>query len=87
VAFHPGRTRVASAGTDGAVWLWDAATGTEVARLRGHTNYIWSLAFSPDGRSLISGSGDSAVRIWDTEPVAERYPAMRQADALPNLQK
>jgi WD40 repeat protein len=43
-----------------------------VARLRGQTNYGWSIAFSPDGKTLASGSGGGTVRLWDTEPVAAR---------------
>jgi WD40 repeat protein/predicted Ser/Thr protein kinase len=81
-AFHPDGTRIASAGRDRAVWLWDPATGQEVARLPGHTSYVWSLAFSPDGTTLVSGSGDFTVRLWDTAPLAERYQARREAEAL-----
>jgi WD40 repeat protein len=61
-AFSPGGTRLASAGRDRAVWLWDLARGEEVARLQGHTSCIWSLAFSPDGATLASRSGDFTVR-------------------------
>ena len=57
MAFHPDGTRLATAGRDRAVWLWDLARGEEVVRLPGHTSYVWSLAFSPDGTTLASGSG------------------------------
>jgi hypothetical protein len=57
-------------------------TGEEVARLHGHTTYVWSLAFSPDGATLASGSGDFTVRLWDTAPLRVRYQARRQAEAL-----
>jgi len=46
--------------------LWDVAAGAEVRRLRGHTNTIWALAFSPDGKTLASGSMDQTVKFWDT---------------------
>jgi WD40 repeat protein len=81
-AFHPDGTRLASAGRDRAIWLWDLTTRQEVARLPGHTSYVFSLAFSPDGKSLVSGSGDGTVRLWDTAPLAERYWARREAEAL-----
>jgi hypothetical protein len=54
----------------------------EVARLSGHTSYVWSLAWSPDGATLASGSGDSTVRLWDTEPLRQRYQARREVEAL-----
>jgi hypothetical protein len=64
------------------VWLWDAADEQEVARLPGHGSYVWSLAFSPDGETLISGSGDFTIRFWDTSPLAKRYLARREAELL-----
>jgi WD40 repeat protein len=81
-AFHPDGTRLATAGRDRAIWLWDLARGEEVARLPGHATYVWSLAFSPDGTTLASGSGDSTVRLWDTEPLKVRYQARREAEKL-----
>ena len=53
-----------------------------MARLPGHTSYVWSLAFSPDGKTLASGSGDASVRLWETEPLRLRYQARREAEAL-----
>jgi hypothetical protein len=46
-----------------------------VARLRGHRDYVFDLAFSPDGRMLASASGDFTLRIWDTVPARERWRA------------
>src|SRR5262249_28918899 len=63
-------------------WLWDLTRGEEVARLQGHTSFVWSLAFSPDGATLASGSGDDTVRLWDTAPLKTRYQARREAEAL-----
>ena len=71
-----------AAGRDGAVWLWDLVRGEDVARLQGHTSFVWSLAFSPDGATLASGSGDFTVRLWDTAPLRTRYQARREAEAL-----
>jgi WD40 repeat protein len=46
--------------------LWDVATWTEVADLRGHQAYVHALAFSPEGAQIVSSSGDFTVRLWDS---------------------
>jgi len=51
--------------TGAAVRLYDFASGRLEALLKGHSNVIWALAFSPDGRRLISGSFDKTAIVWD----------------------
>ena len=50
--------RIASSGYDKTVRLWDAVTGKEKLTLRGHEDLVSSVAFSPDGRQLVSASFD-----------------------------
>jgi len=42
-------------------------TGSQTAVLSGHINQVTSLAFSPDGTSLVSGSDDHTVNLWDMQ--------------------
>jgi Tol biopolymer transport system component len=65
LAFSPDGTRLATAGYDRLIKLWDVATGKELRTLRDHSDSVYGVAFSPDGRLLASGGADRAVKVWD----------------------
>ncbi|MFG2021461.1 WD40 repeat domain-containing serine/threonine protein kinase [Actinomadura geliboluensis] len=63
-AFSPDGTVLATADRDGAVMLWDLATGAATT-LEDHIHMVNSVAFSRDG-ILAAGSSDHTVQLWDT---------------------
>ena len=72
IALHPAGDRVAVA----AQWaggVYDVATRQEAFPLKGHKGVVTSVAYTPDGRRLVTGSWDGTVKTWhpDTgEPLA-----------------
>jgi WD40 repeat protein len=56
-AFSPDGVRIVTASEDKTARIWDAATGKEVAVLRGHEGAVLSAAFSPDGSQILTTSG------------------------------
>src|SRR5262249_37627032 len=65
VAFSPDGARLASAGADGTVRVWDRRAAREILPLGGPGDAITGVAFSLDGRRLAGGSAAGALRVWD----------------------
>jgi len=52
--------------------VWDAETGKELLIVTGRSGYVDSVAWSPDGKRLATGSQDKSAKVWDAttgEPV------------------
>lgn len=65
IVFRPGGGGVISAGNDGTIRVWDAATGKEQDVLKAHRGEVRSIALCPAGQILASGGTDRTVILWD----------------------
>lgn len=52
---------------DAVVNLFEARTNQLIRRLEGHPGIIHAIAFSPDGKTIASGSGDRTIKFWDAQ--------------------
>jgi WD40 repeat protein len=74
VAWSPDGKQVVSGSFDHSMKLWDATAGTLVKEFKGykekefdkgHTDGVFCVAFSPDGKTLASGSSDRSIKLWN----------------------
>ena len=74
LAWSPDGTWIASAGGDGTVRVWEAETGESLLTYRGHTHLlnkinlqatIYTVAWAPDGRRIVSAGDGPTVHVWD----------------------
>ncbi len=81
VAYSPDGTRIATASSDNSTIIWEvppaqpegvAADGRRLHTLGGHWRWVMAVSFSPDGRTLVTGSYDKTARLWDVQTGAAK---------------
>ena len=65
IAFSPDGKRLAIGCGDGAIRVWDTASGREKAQWRGHRLAATAVAWTTDGGRVVTGAKDGTIRIWE----------------------
>ena len=71
VALSPDGKFALAALEDGTARIWEVATGTESAVMRGHEGEVIKAVFSPDAERVLTASIDETARLWDARTGAE----------------
>jgi glucose repression regulatory protein TUP1 len=72
VAFSPDCRLVVASVIDHAVYVWDVTSASMTAKLEGHLDYAYSVAFTSSASHILSGSLDKTMRLWELDPTVRK---------------
>ncbi|XGV95174.1 MAG: NB-ARC domain-containing protein [Leptolyngbya sp. BL-A-14] len=81
IAFSPDGLLLASGGSDGIIFVWDAKTGDWLQTFQAHSSLVLTVTFSPDGGVLASSGGDGIIKLWDVSAMSGQPPTLLQPDS------
>lgn len=77
IAFSPDNKIVAISGDDSVI-LWSMGERREIGKLSGHDSTVNAVAFSPDGKTIATGSSDKTVKLWEIASLQEMVTLSHQ---------
>lgn len=84
-ALGPKGKRFAACDNKSMCILWDLQTGGEIRRFKGHSESVYTVQYSGDGNTLVTGSGDGTVRFWDVQTGAQKLRVSRKSGSIYTL--
>jgi len=86
LAFNRDGTKIVSGYEDGTIIIWDTQQGVELKRFKAHGDVVHSVAFNRDGneKTIVSGSFDRTIRLWNVNTGEEEGNKSRQPFAEHN---
>lgn len=82
----PGDGHLVSGTDDGKIVIWSLETRTEEFVYCGHSEPVYSISLSDDGKTLVTGSADLLIKVIDLEKRVEKFTLASNADAINSLQ-
>ncbi len=76
--FSPDGKRIASAAADKYLRTFDVATGTQLRRFEGHTNYVLGVSWKSDGETIATAAADNTIKLWEAETGDQRRTISQQ---------
>jgi dipeptidyl aminopeptidase/acylaminoacyl peptidase len=67
VAFSPDSKKIATAGADRTLRIFEVETGKLLGQIEDHADWVFGVAFSPDGKRIATASRDKTAKVFDVE--------------------
>ena len=84
IAYSPNGMHLAAAGSAG-IWIYDVTIHQEVVLLTENTGPISSVAFSPDGSTIVSGYSDGSILVWDVKTGKHKQTLPTEQEWISNV--
>ncbi|MSU34252.1 MAG: hypothetical protein EXS36_03910 [Pedosphaera sp.] len=78
---------LAAGSWNGYLKIWDIETNQEVVSFKAHPTFLFALAFSPDGKTLVTGGGDQKIYFWDIAALNPQAAVTGTLQSNPELRK